>query len=66
MPVSDATRTKNIKIGEHTMQILRDDLQTEAKLRSIWQDWDLNLDITEPFQRIAEALLEAHPIMKAA
>lgn len=25
-----------------------------------------NFDLTEPFQRIAEALLEAHPIVKAA
>ncbi len=66
LPTTDANRTKTIKIGEHSMQILRDDLQAESKLRELWQQLDITLDITEPFQRIAEALLEAHPIMKAA
>lgn len=66
VPTSDASRTKNIKLADHSLTILRDDLQTESKLRDLWQQLDVSLDITEPFQRIAEALLEAHPIMKAA
>lgn len=66
LPVSDAARTKSVKIGEQSLQILRDDLQSETKLRELWQHLDISLDITEPFQRIAEALQEAHPIMKAA
>ena len=66
LPSSDATRTKTIKVEQQSLQILQDDLQAEAKLRELWQQWDVSLDISEPFQRIAEALLEAHPIMKAA
>ncbi len=66
LPCSDLSRTKSIKIAEHTLLILRDDLQSESKLRELWQQLDVSLDINEPFQRIAEALLEAHPIMKAA
>ena len=66
LPESDPSRTKSIKVGEHSLLILRDDLQSETKLRQLWQQWDVSLDLSEPFQRIAEALLEAHPIMKAA
>lgn len=66
LPTSDATRTKTIKVDQHSLQVLHDDLQAEAKLRELWQQWEVTLDISEPFQRIAEALLEAHPIMKAA
>lgn len=66
LPAGESVRTKQFKLGDSNIQILRDDLHTEAKLRQLWQEWDVNIDITEPFQRIAEALLEAHPIMKAA
>ncbi len=46
--------------------ILRDDLHSEPRLREVWQKLEPTIDICEPFQRIAEALVEAHPIMKAA
>ncbi|MCC6508329.1 MAG: hypothetical protein IT423_04430 [Pirellulaceae bacterium] len=66
IPGSDESRLKNIKLGEHSLMIMRDDLHAEAKLRELWQQLDVSMDINEPFQRISEALLEAHPIMKAA
>lgn len=66
IPAMDAERLRSIKIGTHQATILRDDLHTAEKLSDLWRALDVTMDICEPFQRIAEALLEAHPIMKAA
>jgi hypothetical protein len=66
LPATDAQRLKIVALGNHKAAILRDALQAEAKLTELWRELDVTMDIYEPFQRIAEALLEAHPIMKAA
>lgn len=39
---------------------------TESAITNIQSQLAPNFDLAEPFQRIAEALLEAHPIAKAA
>ncbi|MGN6135370.1 MAG: hypothetical protein ACTHOU_12780 [Aureliella sp.] len=66
IPACDSTRLRTIKLGEHSVAILSDDLHAEDRLRKLWQALDLAIDLGEPFQRIEEALMEAHPIMKAA
>lgn len=66
IPSIDQERIKPIKLGANAAVILRDDLHAEQQLQELWQRLDLTMDISEPFQRIAEALLEAHPVMKAA
>ena len=66
IPSIDARRLRSIKLGTHQATILHDDMQTAEQLSQLWQALDVTIDICEPFQRIAEALLEAHPIMKAA
>ena len=66
IPAVDRERLKSIKLGDQAALVLRDDLHAEDELRKLWQQLDVTLDITEPFQRIAEALVEAHPVMKAA
>lgn len=66
LPSTDPQRLKSVELGKHKAVILRDALQAEATLSELWRELDVTMDIYEPFQRIAEALLEAHPIMKAA
>lgn len=66
VPATDENRLKQIKLGQQSLLILRDDVQVESRLRELWQQLDVSINIQEPFERIAEALLEAHPIMKAA
>lgn len=66
IPSVERERLKAIQLGEHSALVLRDDLHVEEQLCELWQELDLTMDINEPFQRIAEALLEAHPVMKAA
>lgn len=66
IPAADGERLRTIKLGAHSATILRDDMHTEERLRQLWQALDVTMDICEPFQRIEEALVEAHPIMKAA
>jgi hypothetical protein len=66
IPSIDPERVKPIKLGQHAALILRDELHAEQQLHELWQRLDVAMDISEPFQRIAEALLEAHPVMKAA
>lgn len=39
---------------------------TQASVQHVLEKLSTNFDLTEPFQRIMEALLEAHPIVKAA
>ncbi len=66
IPSTDPSRLKSTRLGEYSVHILCDDLQTESRLDTIWKQLDTQIDLLEPFQRIGEALLEAHPIMKAA
>lgn len=66
IPTIDQQRVKPVKLGGHAALILRDDLHAEEQLRELWERLEITIDIGEPFQRIAEALLEAHPVMKAA
>ena len=66
IPTIDAERLRTIKLGKLTASILKDDLHVEEKLHELWQTLQVTMDVCEPFQRIEEALVEAHPIMKAA
>lgn len=45
------------------LEAYRDDA---AQIQTLWQQMDSQVDLQEPFGRIADALLEAHPTTKAA
>lgn len=66
IPSTEPARLRTIKLGEHSATILRDDLHAEERLQQLWRSLDVSIDVCEPFQRIEEALSEAHPIIKAA
>lgn len=66
VPTTDSDRLRAIKLGDHSATILRDQIALESQLGALWKEMNLSMDICEPFDRIAEALVEAHPIMKAA
>ena len=57
---------KRIGSGDLRCGITAASAVTSELLREIAAELAPNFDLTEPFQRIAEALLEAHPIAKAA
>lgn len=66
VPVTDESRLQSIKLGKYPATLLRDQVGLEPQLNALWDEMNLSMDIREPFERIAEALIEAHPIMKAA
>lgn len=66
LPTSHQTSLKPLTARSHSFSVLSDSTLTEAQLDSILVNLSANFDLTEPFQRIVEALLEAHPIAKAA
>jgi hypothetical protein len=48
------------------LSVLASQADCEASIAAILSQLGSNFDLTEPFQRVTEALLEAHPIAKAA
>jgi hypothetical protein len=66
IPATAPERLHRISLAGLTAAVLVDQSHMAPRLSETWQQLDIAFDIYEPFQRIAEALLEAHPIMKAA
>ncbi len=62
-----APRTySRIELAGYSLAILEHCSDDFDLVRSFWQQNDPQVDLGEPFGRIAEALLEAHPTAKAA
>lgn len=57
---------KTIVIGETRLGVRDGSSHNESSLTVLLESVGPNFDLAEPFQRIAEAIVEAHPIAKAA
>lgn len=66
MPKSTNLDLQRLRGGDHDFVALASSRVTEKHLSHMLDQLSANFEITEPFQRITEALLEAHPIAKAA
>lgn len=66
LPSGSAGELVHIQVNQWQFSILSGQDATEKQLAQILNAAGENFDLTEPFQRVTEALLEAHPIAKAA
>ena len=58
--------TRELMVGEQRLLVPFDSAGTEEKIADCLDDLAAYFELDEPFQRILDALLEAHPIAKAA
>ncbi len=65
-PQSNAIELKRLQSSVLELWVSPNSQVTASLLNEIGPQLAPNFDIAEPFQRIAEALMEAHPIMRAA
>ncbi len=65
-PSGPAGDLKELSVGKWHLFMLAAQTSSEARLVAALNNLTSNFDLTEPFQRISEALLEAHPIARAA
>lgn len=54
------------KISGYSIAVLKSFSDDAAGIQQFWKETEPQIDLMEPFGRIAEALLEAHPAAKAA
>ena len=66
IPTGSAGQLETLKTEVWQFAYLSDHTETEAQLKQVLGQVSSHFDLTEPFQRITEALLEAHPIARAA
>lgn len=66
IPAGYGSRLQPIACHRWQLSRLADVSMAEDQVRSLLDSLPENFDLTEPFQRITDALLEAHPIAKAA
>lgn len=65
-PQGEAGELKRTSIVPWQISLLASRAEREPQLKKTLEELATNFDLSEPFQRIYEALLEAHPIAKAA
>jgi hypothetical protein len=65
-PGSNAIPLRTIQGKSFSVQCSQQCSYTSQMLNELTPQLAPNFDVMEPFQRIAEALIEAHPIVKAA
>ncbi len=65
-PRGVAGELKRTNIQPWELSLLSSKFEREPQLKKTLEVLAANFDLSEPFQRINEALLEAHPIAKAA
>lgn len=66
LPCGCAGELACVRVGPWQLATLAGDAETERQLSETLYHLGSNCDVHEPFQRIVEALLEAHPIARAA
>jgi hypothetical protein len=59
-------RLKVFPLAEFSLAVLPAYVEDRQRMQELWAAWAPQIDLSEPFGRIAEALLEAHPSAKAA
>lgn len=65
-PDSASSSDRTYNVGKHVLTLPHDSKTTEQDLHTLFDGLADSFDPTEPFQRVVEALLEAHPLAKAA
>ncbi len=65
-PPDSSRELKSFRLGSTHVAVDTNYQDDIAQVSSIWKTHDPQIDLTEPFGRIAEALAEAHPNAKAA
>jgi hypothetical protein len=66
LPGTKQAVLRSITVEKRKFSVLNDSSLNEDSLGRLLSPLAANFDLTEPFQRITEALLEAHPIARAA
>lgn len=66
LPTGSAGPFEVLKVKQWQFAVLNDREETKERVLQVIGQMGSNFDLTEPFQRITEALLEAHPIARAA
>ena len=62
----DDVDCRHLHVGDYEFALPANTQVTDATLKQIIAQLAAHFDLREPFQRIVEALVEAHPIAKAA
>ncbi len=66
IPISAADNLAHFRLGDYDLSVSSRFAGDEAIFKQRWHELKLDVDLHEPFERIAEALLEAHPAARAA
>ena len=66
IPNSAANNFVHFRLGDYDLSVSARFAGDEAIFRQRWHELKMEMDLHEPFERIAEALLEAHPAARAA
>ncbi len=66
IPRSRMTDHQELRVDRWQLSVLVNDTLVQERAERLLGGLTSNFDLTEPFQRITDALLEAHPIAKAA
>lgn len=65
-PAGSSRTFHRFKISGYSLAVLEDYIDDAELIQAFWHQHDPQIDLGEPFGRIADALLEAHPSAKAA
>lgn len=66
LPDGGAGEMRSLPLSAWRISILDSQAESEAEIVDTLSNLGSSFDLTEPFQRVIHALLEAHPIAKAA
>ncbi len=66
IPEGGAGEVRPFHFESWLISILETQADSQAEIVNVLGQLSSNFDLTEPFQRVLQALLEAHPIAKAA
>ena len=66
LPTGSAGQFELLKTERWQFALMSGQADTKERITQVIAQLGSNFDLTEPFQRVTEALLEAHPIARAA
>ena len=66
IPDGGAGEMRAVRVDPWRLSILDSQAESESAIADVLTQLSSSFDLTEPFQRVIHALLEAHPIAKAA
>ncbi len=65
-PAASSVSLKQFSLGHFELGVSSRHAEDDMIIKERWKAMKLEMDLLEPFERIAEALLEAHPTARAA